>query len=106
MDRTGPGQEDMDRQNGSRPHGPPKKKDPDRVTLKKEIGLLSACTIIIGEEGPGPGPGLKTYFVSFDRNKKKNQVFRQNGRMGRHLRVAGKQRLHVVALTWLKCMES
>lgn len=22
---------------------------PDRVTLKKEIGLLSACTIIIGE---------------------------------------------------------
>lgn len=22
----------------------------DRVTLKKEIGLLSACTIIIGEE--------------------------------------------------------
>ncbi|XP_068168744.1 asc-type amino acid transporter 1 [Antennarius striatus] len=25
-----------------------KKSDPDRVTLKKEIGLLSACTIIIG----------------------------------------------------------
>lgn len=53
----------MDGQNGSggicsRPHGPltdgakRKKKVPDRVTLKKEIGLLSACTIIIGEEGP------------------------------------------------------
>ena len=28
-----------------------KKNIPDRVTLKKEIGLLSACTIIIGEEG-------------------------------------------------------
>lgn len=28
------------------------KKIPDRVTLKKEIGLLSACTIIIGEETP------------------------------------------------------
>jgi len=28
-----------------------KKKIPDRVTLKKEIGLLSACTIIIGETG-------------------------------------------------------
>lgn len=27
-----------------------KPKIPDRVTLKKEIGLLSACTIIIGEE--------------------------------------------------------
>ncbi|KAK9517424.1 hypothetical protein VZT92_025297 [Zoarces viviparus] len=26
-------------------------KIPDRVTLKKEIGLLSACTIIIGEAG-------------------------------------------------------
>uniref|UniRef100_A0A3Q2G601 Uncharacterized protein n=1 Tax=Cyprinodon variegatus TaxID=28743 RepID=A0A3Q2G601_CYPVA len=25
-----------------------KKEIPDRVTLKKEIGLLSACTIIIG----------------------------------------------------------
>lgn len=24
---------------------------PDRVTLKKEIGLLSACTIIIGKVG-------------------------------------------------------
>lgn len=59
-DRTGPGQADMDGQNGSsglcsRPHGTvtdgekKKKKVPDRVTLKKEIGLLSACTIIIGE---------------------------------------------------------
>ncbi|XP_038562474.1 asc-type amino acid transporter 1-like [Micropterus salmoides] len=53
----------MDGQNGSssicsRPHGTgtdgkKKKKEkekeiPDRVTLKKEIGLLSACTIIIG----------------------------------------------------------
>lgn len=60
-DRTGPGQADMDGQNGSssicaRPHGAAtdgkkKKKIPDRVTLKKEIGLLSACTIIIGEAG-------------------------------------------------------
>lgn len=61
-DRTGPGQADMDGQNGSssicsRPHGTvadgkkKKKKIPDRVTLKKEIGLLSACTIIIGEAG-------------------------------------------------------
>ena len=25
---------------------------PERVTLKKEIGVLSACTIIIGEETP------------------------------------------------------
>lgn len=51
----------MDGQNGSssicsRPHGAvtegkKKKKIPDRVTLKKEIGLLSACTIIIGESG-------------------------------------------------------
>lgn len=60
-DRTGPGQADMDGQNGSssicsQPHGSvtdgkrkKKKKIPDRVTLKKEIGLLSACTIIIGE---------------------------------------------------------
>lgn len=71
MDRTGPGQEDMDRQNGSRPHGPPKKKDPDRVTLKKEIGLLSACTIIIGEEGPGPGPGLKPTLCRSTEIKKK-----------------------------------
>uniref|UniRef100_A0A3P8TC11 Uncharacterized protein n=1 Tax=Amphiprion percula TaxID=161767 RepID=A0A3P8TC11_AMPPE len=31
--------------------GKKKKKIPDRVTLKKEIGLLSACTIIIGEAG-------------------------------------------------------
>lgn len=28
-----------------------KKEIPERVTLKKEIGLLSACTIIIGEAG-------------------------------------------------------
>lgn len=39
----------------SRPRGSEadsrKKKIPDRVTLKKEIGLLSACTIIIGESG-------------------------------------------------------
>uniref|UniRef100_A0A3B3YFK0 Uncharacterized protein n=1 Tax=Poecilia mexicana TaxID=48701 RepID=A0A3B3YFK0_9TELE len=27
------------------------KEIPERVTLKKEIGLLSACTIIIGEAG-------------------------------------------------------
>ncbi|XP_005745147.1 asc-type amino acid transporter 1 isoform X2 [Pundamilia nyererei] len=48
----------MDGQNSgsicSRPHGTgthgrkKEKKIPDRVTLKKEIGLLSACTIIIG----------------------------------------------------------
>ena len=69
-DRTGPGQADMERQNGSssicsRAHGTvtegqkkktkkeeeEKEKIPDRVTLKKEIGLLSACTIIIGEAG-------------------------------------------------------
>lgn len=25
----------------------------ERVALKKEIGLVSACTIIIGEQGPG-----------------------------------------------------
>ena len=25
----------------------------ERVALKKEIGLVSACTIIIGERGPG-----------------------------------------------------
>lgn len=60
------GQADMDGQNDgsggvcSRPHGAAtdgkkkkkeerKEKIPDRVTLKKEIGLLSACTIIIGE---------------------------------------------------------
>uniref|UniRef100_A0A3P9NC37 Uncharacterized protein n=1 Tax=Poecilia reticulata TaxID=8081 RepID=A0A3P9NC37_POERE len=28
-----------------------KKEIPEMVTLKKEIGLLSACTIIIGEAG-------------------------------------------------------
>ena len=52
----------MDGQNGSssicsRPQGtvtdrrkkPKIPEIPDRVTLKKEIGLLSACTIIIGE---------------------------------------------------------
>lgn len=57
-DRTGPGQADMDGQNGSssicsRQDTKKKKKEeiPDRVTLKKEIGLLSACTIIIGEAG-------------------------------------------------------
>lgn len=27
-----------------------RQKIPERVTLKKEIGLLSACTIIIGKE--------------------------------------------------------
>lgn len=42
----------MDGQNGSTvTDGKKKKKIPDRVTLKKEIGLLSACTIIIGEAG-------------------------------------------------------
>lgn len=63
----------MDGQNGSssicsRPHGTgtdgkKKKKEkekeiPDRVTLKKEIGLLSACTIIIGEAGKQEGSVL------------------------------------------------
>lgn len=28
---------------------------PERVALKKEIGLVSACTIIIGERGPPAG---------------------------------------------------
>lgn len=37
------------RPHGTGTHGKKKKKIPDRVTLKKEIGLLSACTIIIGE---------------------------------------------------------
>ncbi|XP_029009465.1 asc-type amino acid transporter 1 isoform X2 [Betta splendens] len=36
------------RPRGTEPDGRKKKKIPDRVTLKKEIGLLSACTIIIG----------------------------------------------------------
>lgn len=56
-DRSGPGQADMDGPNGSAADGrkqqqQKKKKSsiPERVTLKKEIGLLSACTIIIGEE--------------------------------------------------------
>lgn len=53
-DRSGPGQADMDGPNGSAADGRKKKKKkssvPERVTLKKEIGLLSACTIIIGEE--------------------------------------------------------
>lgn len=59
-DRTRPGKADMEGQNGSWAHGPVtdgqkrrKKQEeeeiPDRVTLKKEIGLLSACAIIIGE---------------------------------------------------------
>lgn len=72
-DRTGPGQADMDGLNGSsgicsRSQGTAtdgkkkKKKVPDRVTLKKEIGLLSACTIIIGEEHLGPA--LPFYFVT------------------------------------------
>lgn len=48
----------MDGPNGSAADGRKKKKEeeeteestiPERVTLKKEIGLLSACTIIIGE---------------------------------------------------------
>lgn len=44
----------MDGPNGSAADGRKKKKKkessvPERVTLKKEIGLLSACTIIIGE---------------------------------------------------------
>ncbi|XP_061780345.1 asc-type amino acid transporter 1 isoform X3 [Nerophis lumbriciformis] len=38
----------MDGQTCSRPCHEGKTKVPDRVTLKKEIGLLSACTIIIG----------------------------------------------------------
>lgn len=54
-DRSGPGQADMDGPNGSAADGRKQKKKkkssvPERVTLKKEIGLLSACTIIIGEE--------------------------------------------------------
>lgn len=44
----------MDGPNGSAADGRKKRKKkessvPERVTLKKEIGLLSACTIIIGE---------------------------------------------------------
>uniref|UniRef100_A0A672FSM5 Asc-type amino acid transporter 1-like n=1 Tax=Salarias fasciatus TaxID=181472 RepID=A0A672FSM5_SALFA len=39
---TGPGLADMEAQKDGKERGP------DRVTLKKEIGLLSACTIIIG----------------------------------------------------------
>ncbi|CAK7300564.1 Asc-type amino acid transporter 1 [Vulpes lagopus] len=31
----------------------------ERVALKKEIGLLSACTIIIGESARGGGGGLR-----------------------------------------------
>lgn len=58
-DRSGPGQADMDGPNGSAADGRKKQQQekkkkkssvPERVTLKKEIGLLSACTIIIGEE--------------------------------------------------------
>ncbi|KAM7415274.1 hypothetical protein PAMA_019885 [Pampus argenteus] len=66
-DRTGPGQADMDGQNGSssicsRPQGSvtdgkKKEKIPDRVTLKKEIGLLSACTIIIELNAAADGFG-------------------------------------------------
>eukprot|EP00064_Thunnus_orientalis_P024211 superscaffoldBa00010082_g24491 len=73
-DRTGPGQADMDGQNGSssicsRPQGTvtdrkKKEKIPDRVTLKKEIGLLSACTIIIGEAGKQELPMKLSAYVA------------------------------------------
>lgn len=52
-------QADMDGQKGSSSmcsEGEETQDVPERVTLKKEIGLLSACTIIIGESGNGTGP--------------------------------------------------
>lgn len=80
MARTGPGKEDMDGHNGtnsivSRAHraatedkeNDKKIQDEDKVTLKKEIGLLSACAIIIGEaeiESGHLGPALLFYIIT------------------------------------------
>lgn len=96
----------MDGQDGSS-GAKQQKGDTDRVTLKKEIGLLSACTIIIGEEALFCRcTCLRANFTGFDLvNNKKQNVSEEERGTPRWGACEGTSE-GVEVLTWLKYNKS